>query len=1097
MTDAQHTTDANPDASDALLRKPGSAAPIDGVPDMHADAADHVPRSAASTSSVSGRWWRWPLRGLVTVAVLLLMVLAVGLAGVRYGGIPLAMWQLERWYSPQGEGYHASLGAWHLSFTQGELVLTDFYLKHPSEASPDARTGWQSLSLDLDTHALMQMLKSHVITAVTGDDNSAPAVVIENVAIIGLELAGRSDMNAVDTPSRLALAGLTLPLPTETSDQPEPEADSGSVIGVKLEQLRLSDWQLEWAHQDHTADLNARLELALPLLTLQNLDTRSVTPLHLALQTQLRQLAVSLPAPDSGPLTEPVSLDLQQPVSLDWSGQVSDWQGAQPQLAGTLSLDQLQLTLMKDVTLGLTHLGIQQLQASAAEQAFQALDVQGLSIRMDSSPDTHIDLYRYLIDGLVFDSTHRGLPLLKLGKQQVEGLAVSANLDAQGLPAGLDWLDLGAGSKTAAQVTASGAAGAEMTDRSGLPVLLKTEPVDMKDWSLVLQHPLVQTGLTIPAMTLGSIDSEQVSAIRHEGKLVVESLSLPDARTALLQPLKLRWSTQLHDWLRQPRMTGQTRLDTLAVQVADQPQLSLDHLALTGIDASAAHQSVRQLQLQQLVVRHGPEQLSTNLKDTNKPLLVLASLSVPELSLDKQHLSTGVIEFSGVKMRVLKRANGQLAGLPETGQESGQKREKTPEALSSNSGASSSGTSGFGASDSGPSSSEDKASSAAASAPAMTVSIRGLKQVGELSQLYWLDRSVEPVYQVDVTLHDMAVGVVNTARFDFSESGLTTPLIPVSAVAGLDRFNRIRFEGQAGLEQGTPAGQYQLDIEQLDMVPLSPYVTQAMGYRIQKGMLELDVDLGITNGQMEGEADITLQNSRFEPADEAVIASVSKQIAMPVETALSVLKDDQNNIELDVPLSGPLDDPNVGIQDVLSKISTSAVRAATVFYLQQSIQPYGALISLGSLVSDELFAIRLDPLDYQPYQYQLTAKQDDYLKHVVALMSSKPELELQVCPFYSAAEAALPEVNKTTTTAESSATTLSTSPTTPSTTSPTTETQTETAARLSGQALAQERAVVIKQLLAGYQDDKQRSLARRVTLCAPQQGEKAVVEMGF
>merc|ERR1711879_600894 len=325
------------------------------------------------------------LRGLVTVAVLLLMVLAVGLAGVRYGGIPLAMWQLERWYSPQWEGYHASLGAWHLSFTQGELVLTDFYLKHPSEASPDARTGWQSLSLDLGTHALMQMLKSHVITAVTGDDNSAPAVVIENVAIIGLELAGHSDMNAVDTPSRLALAGLTLPLPTETSDQPEPEADSGSVIGVKLEQLRLSDWQLEWAHQDHTADLNARLELALPLLTLQNLDTRSVTPLHLALQTQLRQLAVSLPAPDSGPLTEPVSLDLQQPVSLDWSGQVSDWQGAQPQLAGTLSLDQLQLTLMKDVTLGLTHLGIQQLQASAAEQAFQALDVQGLSIRMDSS----------------------------------------------------------------------------------------------------------------------------------------------------------------------------------------------------------------------------------------------------------------------------------------------------------------------------------------------------------------------------------------------------------------------------------------------------------------------------------------------------------------------------------------------------------------------------------------------------------------------------------------------------------------------------------------------------------------------------------------
>ena len=457
------------------------------------------------------------------------------------------------------------------------------------------------------------------------------------------------------------------------------------------------------------------------------------------------------------------------------------------------------------------------------------------------------------------------------------------------------------------------------------------------------------------------------------------------------------------------------------------------------------------------MVRHPQEDQAkaTSGEPDNTPLLLLKQLQVPEIRFEEQLLSTGIIEFSGAEMSVTKRANGQLAGFPEPQSDSQPASQQA--------------------------SSERKDDEPVPQAPAVTVVLKGVRQGADVSQLHWADRSVSPAYQADITLHSFEVGNINTGQFDFARSGLSTPLIPVSVVLGLDEFNRIRFKGKAGLADGVPAGEYTLDVEQLNMVPLSPYVTQAMGYRIQKGMLDLDVDLDIKQGKMDGKADITLQNSQFEPADDDIIASVSKQIAMPVETALSVLKDDDNNIHLEVPLNGPLDDPSVGLNDVLAQVSTTAIRSATLFYLKQSIQPYGALISLGSLVADEVFAIRLDPLDYQPYHYLLTEKQDDYLTHVVELMHSKPDLELQVCPFYSAAEAAAPE---------------------PKTEKPDAEKTDNTASASSkpvlvGVALAQARAVQVKQRLAAFKDERQRSLARRVTLCAPQQGEKATVEMGF
>jgi hypothetical protein len=220
----------------------------------------------------------------------------------------------------------------------------------------------------------------------------------------------------------------------------------------------------------------------------------------------------------------------------------------------------------------------------------------------------------------------------------------------------------------------------------------------------------------------------------------------------------------------------------------------------------------------------------------------------------------------------------------------------------------------------------------------------------------------------------------------------------------------------------------------------------------------VDADITLHDGQLGGNTDILLKNSKLEPADEDTIDRVSKQIAMPLDTALSVLRDDNNNIKLEVPLSGDITDPDVGINDVINQISTKALKTATLYYLKQSLQPYGAFISLASFAGDQLFAVRLNDLEYVALATDLTDKQKEYLDTVGKMMSKKTDLELQVCPVVSNDEA-----------------------------------------KQWGDHWfnhAQKRSGAVKAYLANVKDKGGNVLSSRISLCEPQKGDKPLVILG-
>ncbi|WP_320819348.1 DUF748 domain-containing protein [Thalassolituus sp.] len=446
--------------------------------------------------------------------------------------------------------------------------------------------------------------------------------------------------------------------------------------------------------------------------------------------------------------------------------------------------------------------------------------------------------------------------------------------------------------------------------------------------------------------------------------------------------------------------------------------MTLASLTVNGVSGGTEYQNIEQVDVKEL-----------NIYGANSavPLLSLQEYHIPDIAVNQISLTTGLHTYAGLVATVTRAANGNIIGIPASAPATAPAGQSVDtEALTE----------------------EDVA-------PSQTFSVRiaGVKQVGDddnLSQVHWTDESVTPVLTADLRIYELETGAVDTANLETA--------IPMTIVTGLDTYNRIVLKGALGLKNDLPEGELTFTIDQLNLPAFNPYVVQAMGYRVKKGMLKVDADITLHDGQLGGNTDILLKNSKLEPADDATINRISKQIAMPLDTALSVLRDDNNNIRLEVPLSGDITDPDVGINDVINQITTKALKTATVYYLKQSLQPYAGLITLASFASDQLFSIRLNDLNYDQFVTELNDNQKEYLDTVGRMMSKKTDLELQVCPVVSTDEA-----------------------------------------KQWGDGwvnYAQKRSAAVKAYLASVKDNKDNVLSSRISLCEPQKGDKPLVILG-
>jgi hypothetical protein len=175
-----------------------------------------------------------------------------------------------------------------------------------------------------------------------------------------------------------------------------------------------------------------------------------------------------------------------------------------------------------------------------------------------------------------------------------------------------------------------------------------------------------------------------------------------------------------------------------------------------------------------------------------------------------------------------------------------------------------------------------------------------------------------------------------------------------------------------------------MSFSDLDLTVVNPYAGHFAGYRIEKGKLSVDVSYRIEQRRLTAAQHFLVDQLELGDRVDSPYA-----VHLPLKLALALLKDRNGVIDLDLPMSGALDDPAFRIGPVMWRMFTSLItKAATA--------PFAFLgHQLGG--SEYMNIVEFQPGSAAP---DLPAKQQ--LAALARALRERPQLILDVPIVYSA-----------------------------------------------------------------------------------------------
>ncbi len=202
------------------------------------------------------------------------------------------------------------------------------------------------------------------------------------------------------------------------------------------------------------------------------------------------------------------------------------------------------------------------------------------------------------------------------------------------------------------------------------------------------------------------------------------------------------------------------------------------------------------------------------------------------------------------------------------------------------------------------------------------------------------DKSVEPEYKT---------GMYNMALSIDQIGSKTKEPSPFSFSADVDKYAPFTVKGTLDPISRQPGFAFKSTLRGLEMTHLSPYSGLYIGNYLKSGKLSLDLDYSLHDRKLKGANNINAKNLYL---GEKV--SAKPVIDAPVGLGLALLRDISGVIDLDVNISGDLDDPDFSVAGIIIKTLVNIIvkAAASPFKLLGSLIPSGG---------EEMGNIQFDP----------------------------------------------------------------------------------------------------------------------------------------
>lgn len=169
-----------------------------------------------------------------------------------------------------------------------------------------------------------------------------------------------------------------------------------------------------------------------------------------------------------------------------------------------------------------------------------------------------------------------------------------------------------------------------------------------------------------------------------------------------------------------------------------------------------------------------------------------------------------------------------------------------------------------------------------------------------------------------------------------------------------------------------------MNFDGMPMPLVSPYVVQFAGYKVEKGKLSLGLKYTIENKQLTASNSILIDQLELGEKVENENA-----VSLPLELAITLMKDSNGKIKIDVPLTGSLEDPKFSIShilgDALLNILTKIITS-----------PFNAIAGLVGSDAD------LSVINFAPGTETLDPEQSHKLDDIAKALKDRPALNIEI-----------------------------------------------------------------------------------------------------
>ena len=252
------------------------------------------------------------------------------------------------------------------------------------------------------------------------------------------------------------------------------------------------------------------------------------------------------------------------------------------------------------------------------------------------------------------------------------------------------------------------------------------------------------------------------------------------------------------------------------------------------------------------------------------------------------------------------------------------------------------------------------------------------------SSFHFIDNAVKPNSKIELKDINLTVKQINSDKQSLPS--------PVQLALGLGQHGQLQLKGEVLPFAKRPTLTLDGHLKSINVGNFNAYTQQSIQHYIKSGHLDAEINVTIKSGQLDSKTQLTLHKFYVEPLSETEASQYKEQLGLPLGTALSLLRDRDDSINLELPVSGDINAPDFSINDIVGKVTGKAIKTAVINYYS----PLG-LLKLAEGLFNLATAFHFGPVNFDVSKAVLDEQDQVQLDKLALVLVDRPQLHLVIC----------------------------------------------------------------------------------------------------